>query len=79
MGKTVIFLSIIIKKMKKALLLIFGFLVFTATISTSSCAPKVGCEINEQKMPQVDRNGKLSKKGGDSQLFNKKMRKRMGQ
>lgn len=65
--------------MKKVLLLAAGFLIISSSLSLSSCAPKVGCEINEQNLSQIDRNGKLSKKGGDSQLFSKKMRKRMGQ
>ncbi len=77
-GKDVLLLSINVKKMKK-LLLFIALLLSVSTLGTlSSCSPKVGCEINEAQSPKVDRKGRMSTKGGKSQLFGKKQRKRMG-
>lgn len=40
-----------------------------------SCATKSGCPMNENVHSKPDRKGKLSKKGGNSNLFPKDMRR----
>lgn len=63
----------------KRLILFLGFIfVFTLCFSTTSCSPKVGCELNEEIGPKTNKRGELSKKRGNSGLFDKKTRKRMG-
>ncbi len=58
-------------------LLVLGLAFSTLT---SSCrTKKEGCAYNEKLRKQnVDKNGNLSTKSGDSNLFSKKMRKRSG-
>lgn len=44
-------------------------------ITLPSCATKSGCPMNENVHSKPDRKGKLSKKGGNSNLFPKDMRR----
>ena len=64
--------------MKKILLILSLFIAISTAASFSSCSPKVGCELNEEVGPKVNKRGKLSTKRGNSNLFDKKRRKRMG-
>ncbi len=65
--------------MKKLIFCLTMFLFLTLGGATfSACSPKVGCELNEGMGPKTNRKGELSTKRGDSSLFGKKMRKRMG-
>ena len=52
--------------------------MFTALFTTTSCSPKVGCELNEEIGPKTNIRGQLTTKKGNSSLFDKKTRKRMG-
>jgi hypothetical protein len=63
----------------KKLIFILGFFLLILTLSsTTSCSPKVGCELNESMAPPTNRRGELKTKRGNSNLFDKKTRKRMG-
>lgn len=55
-----------------------SFLAFFFIIGSSqtSCSPKSGCPINEEAHAKPDKKGKLSTRGGRSQLFPKDMRKK---
>lgn len=57
-----------------AILAMIFALSFT-TVSTSSCARRVGCEAEHNVGPKTDRQGNLKMKRGNSQLFSKKQRK----
>lgn len=56
-----------------ALLLSVGFTVTT----TTSCAKKVGCAVNDNIGPKTNRDGTLKMNRGKSSLYGKKRRKRM--
>lgn len=56
----------------KYILIILLFSVFGL-----ACNKKTGCPANEAASVKVKRNGELPSKRGDSQLFNRKMRKKM--
>jgi hypothetical protein len=65
--------------MRFTLLLALSLLFIGGT--TTSCRAKYGCESNEQVQPRVNRKGELKKgrrSGKNSELFDKKRRKRMG-
>ncbi len=51
-----------------AMLLFSGAFI---TTTTTSCAKKVGCAINDNVGPKTKRDGSLSTKRGKSQLFGK--------
>lgn len=62
----------------------YRFLILCAaallTFSTApACRAKYGCPANESMQPKVNRKGELKnkRKSSSSQLFDKKMRKRM--
>ncbi len=61
------------KRLFSILTLLFA-LSFT-TVSTSSCARKIGCEAEHNVGPKTDRYGNLKMKKGKSQLFNSKQYK----
>lgn len=65
--------------MKKNTLIIAFFAAFALIVSTSmtSCKTKEGCGLEEKYSAPVDRDGNLSRKGGKSNLFSKKQRKKM--
>ncbi len=44
---------------------------------SSSCSRKTGCPVNENVHVKPNRKGELPTKGGSSNLFSKKMRKKM--
>lgn len=62
------------KWLKKGVVLV---IVLSFMIPTQSCQRKVGCENTEEYQPKTDRNGNLSTKRGDTNLFSKKMQKSM--
>ena len=64
--------------MKKLLLILSLSIAISTVTSLSSCSPKVGCELNEEVGPKVNKRGELSTKRGNSNLFDKKRRKSMG-
>jgi len=58
------------------LLMVFGLFCFS-NVMTSCGGPKSGCPINESTTGKVNRRGELSNKKGKSNLFPKKVRKKM--
>ena len=62
------------KKRNLSILALLFALSFT-TVSTSSCARKIGCEAENNVGPKTDRYGNLKMKKGKSQLFNSKQNK----
>jgi hypothetical protein len=62
------------KKRTFSILALLFALSFT-TVSTSSCARKIGCEAEHNVGPKTDRYGNLKMKKGKSQLFSKKQNK----
>lgn len=75
MAKT---LKMMIKKVFGRYYLVFILLFSGAFITTTStsCAKKVGCAINDNVGPKTNRDGSLSTKRGKSQLFGKNGKKR---
>lgn len=63
---------------KTTLLLLVAALFCVSGTMTSCGSNKTGCPINEQQKGKVNRKGQLSNKKGKSNLFPKKMRKKMG-
>jgi len=64
--------------MKRLVLLLF-LLVFVAGSATmTSCSRKSGCPAYDSAKAPTNRKGELSTKGGSSNLFPKKMRRKMG-
>lgn len=61
------------KRFLTVLSLLFA-LSFT-TVSTSSCARRVGCESEHNVGPKTDKFGNLKMKRGKTKLFNKKQYK----
>jgi len=57
-----------------AILALLFAMSFT-TVSTSSCARKIGCEAEHNVGPKVKRDGTLSMKRGKTQLYSKKQYK----
>lgn len=62
---------------KATLLLLVGALFCISGTMTSCGSNKTGCPINEQAKGKVNRKGELSNKKGKSNLFPKKMRKKL--
>ncbi|MCB0525524.1 MAG: hypothetical protein KDC86_13470 [Saprospiraceae bacterium] len=53
-------------------------LLIASTATTPSCSKKSGCPANESLKPKTNKNGTFKKsKGSSSDLFPKKMRKKM--
>jgi len=63
---------------KTTLLLLVGALFCISGTMTACGSNKTGCPINEQQKGKVNKKGQLSNKKGKSNLFPKKMRKKMG-
>ena len=57
-------------------LMIFGLFLFSQSM-TSCGTPKTGCPVNEQAKTKVNKKGELSGKKGKSNLFPKKVRKKL--
>ncbi len=64
----------VFKKRSFTIFILLAALSFT-TVSTSSCARRVGCEAEHNVGPKTDRNGNLKMKRGSTQLFSKKQYK----
>jgi hypothetical protein len=65
-------------KIKRSFLIFGIFFIFAGLATTStSCKVKEGCPINEEAHVKPDKKGNLPSGGGRSQLFPKKMRKKM--
>ncbi len=64
--------------LKKALYtgLLAAFALVMCT-STTSCKTKEGCGLEDKYKAPTNRDGNLSTKGGKSNLFSKKKRKKM--
>jgi len=65
-------------KNKTTVLLLIFTLLLVGGIVTSCSGPKTGCPINERAKNKVNKKGELSQKKGKSNLFPKKVRKKMG-
>ncbi len=61
---------------KNILIYFFGIILIGFAMTSSSCSKKVGCPVNENVNAKSGKNGKMSKRRGNSNLFPKKMRKR---
>jgi hypothetical protein len=57
-------------------LLFLAAVLFVAAIAVPACAPKTGCPANESLKADMSKTKK--KKGSDSDLFPKNMKKKMG-
>ena len=66
-----------LQKKSTILLMVMGLFCFGNTL-TSCSGPKSGCPINEKAKARVNKKGELSGKKGKSNLFPKKVRKKMG-
>ncbi len=54
------------------------FLLFFTALAAPACSKKSGCPANESLKPKMDKKGAFKKsKGSNSDLFPKKMRKKM--
>jgi len=56
------------------LIIIMGF---SLSVLTTSCKTKEGCKIEESLKAPVNKRGQLKTKKGNSNLFDKKSRKKM--
>ncbi|RME97713.1 MAG: hypothetical protein D6772_10065 [Bacteroidetes bacterium] len=63
--------------MKRFCYLFFFVLLCVSTMPLQSCARKSGCPAYETTKTKTKRNGNLSTKRGSSNLFPKKMRRKM--
>ena len=63
-------------KKASTLLLVAGLFCFTA-VGTSCGSNKTGCPVNERAAGKTNKKGELSNKKGKSNLFPKKVRKKM--
>ncbi|HPB54151.1 MAG TPA: hypothetical protein PLR22_10805 [Saprospiraceae bacterium] len=63
------------KKIMTYIVLLVSIAAFSATVS--SCSRKSGCPAYDEAVSKPKKNGKFTK--GKSQLFDKKMRKKMAQ
>ena len=63
---------------KTTSLLLVASLFCLTTLSTSCGSNKTGCPINESVTGKTNRKGELSNKRGKSNLFPKKVRKKLG-
>ena len=68
-----------LKKMltRYSLIILLAFSSCIILTTTSSCAKKVGCAINDNAGPKTNRDGTLKMKKGKSSLYSKKQRKKM--
>lgn len=67
-----------VKFLKKNIFLIALFISVGFTVTTTtSCAKKVGCAINDNVGPKTNRDGTLKMRRGKSSLYGKKRRNRM--
>jgi len=64
--------------MKKLVLLILLFVFVCGSATMTSCSRKSGCPAYDSAKAPTNRKGELSTKGGNSNLFPKKMRRKMG-
>ena len=63
--------------MKRYLTYLSIILVFSLfTFSNTSCNRGTGCPINDNATVKTNRKGKLPKRGGNSNLFPKNMRRK---
>lgn len=69
-----IFKSFLQKKL--SVVLILASLFCFSGMVTSCGGPKSGCPVNERAKVKTNKKGELSSKGGKSNLFPKKMRKK---
>ncbi len=70
-------LKLFLQKKSTILLMVMGLFCFSATL-ISCGGPKSGCPVNEKAKTRVNKKGELSSKKGKSNLFPKKVRKKMG-
>jgi hypothetical protein len=58
---------------------LFLFFLFAVSLTAPACSKKSGCPATESLKPKTNKKGELksSKKGGQSGLFPKKMKKKM--
>lgn len=70
-------LKSLLQKKSTILLMVMGLFCFSNAL-TSCGGPKSGCPINEKAKSRVNKKGELSGKKGKSNLFPKKVRKKMG-
>lgn len=63
-------------KKTSSLLLVVSLFCFTA-VGTSCGSNKTGCPVNERAAAKTNKKGELSNKKGKSNLFPKKVRKKM--
>ena len=66
----------LLQKKTTILLMVLALFCF-GNILTSCGGPKSGCPINEKAKTRVNKKGQLSGKKGKSNLFPKKVRKKM--
>lgn len=66
----------IFKKNRTIAILAMVFALSFTTVSTSSCARRVGCEAENNVGPKTDRQGNLKMKRGNSSLFSKRQYKK---
>jgi len=62
---------------KTTSLLLVASLFCLTTVSTSCGSNKTGCPVNERAAGKTNKRGELSNKKGKSNLFPKKVRKKM--
>jgi len=65
-------------RISNPLLLILSFMIVIGMSQTGCRTKKEGCGLEDQYAPPTDRQGNLTTKSGNSNLFGKKMRKRSG-
>ncbi len=64
-------------KVRSSVMLLFCLCLGMMWVSSSSCNRKSGCPAYEQATTKANRKGQLSTKGGKSELFPKKMKRKM--
>ncbi|MCB9344861.1 MAG: hypothetical protein H6576_14240 [Lewinellaceae bacterium] len=52
-------------------------LLIASTATTPSCSKKSGCPATDSLKPKTNKDGTYKKSKGSSELFSKKMRKKM--
>ena len=63
--------------MKLARIALSICLLFTVALLAPACSKKSGCPATESLKPKTDRKGNFKKSGSKTDLFPKKMRKKM--
>lgn len=56
---------------------LFGAFCLVVSTTTTGCKTKEGCGLEEKYAAPTGKDGRLSTKGGSSNLFSKKQRKKM--